>query len=45
VVINGELIIEHGANVQFLGKIEVVETSTEEMVEAAKIKLQKINEE
>ncbi|MFI5203824.1 MAG: hypothetical protein ACHQF2_04955 [Flavobacteriales bacterium] len=44
VKIHGELIIEHGANVQFLGEMEIIEKAGDDKIEEAKLKLKKINE-
>jgi hypothetical protein len=41
VTINGELIIENGANVSFLGKIHIIEKSDTNKIEEARLKLQK----
>lgn len=44
VKIHGQLIIENGANVQFLGDIEIIEKAGDEKIEEAKLRLKKINE-
>jgi hypothetical protein len=44
VVIRGELIIENGANVSFLGKLEVIEVAPAENVAKAKQHLKHIPE-
>lgn len=45
VIIRGELIIENGANVQFLGKLDIIKKAGDQEIEEAKLKLKKINEE
>jgi hypothetical protein len=44
VVINGELIIENGANVSFLGQLDVVQKSSPEEIERAKQHLRLVKE-
>jgi hypothetical protein len=43
VTIGGELIIENGAHVSFLGQIDIVKRSSDEEIEKAKLVLQKKN--
>lgn len=43
VKIRGQLIIEHGANVQFLGNLEIIEKASDEKIEEAKVRLKKID--
>lgn len=45
VIINGSLEIESGAAVEFLGKITLLEKSSDETIEIAKKKLKRISEE
>jgi hypothetical protein len=44
VVIRGELIIENGANVSFLGKLEVIQTASAEEIAKAKQHLKLVKE-
>lgn len=44
VVIRGELIIENGANVSFMGKLEVIQSGSTEAIAKARQNLNRVQE-